>query len=415
VGIVSFGYPPIPHVSGVRAASMGAALAALGHEVTAVTVDWRAGGERPRVVSEDGVRVVRVDPRSWHPAFDPRRPPFVTEPPDPNALRRRLTTASRTLAWGPHPRWARHALARLRALHGERPLDVVWAIHGDDSSHEIAHRFRRAAGVPWVADFKDAWNFFHPRPLWPIQWVVTWNRLRSAALVTETSEAQAAIDAHFGRPWRAIWSGYDDGAMAEAPPRRTAEGFTLAYFGNVSDQHEVHRVPGALAAWRRRRPAASGALHVFGHEIGRWERAFDDHGLADWLRPHDVIARPEAFGRMKGADVLVLLPAANFGRSRIAIGVKELEYVASGTPVLVLGRLLPELDRAIGGLPQVVQAANEEAAASFLEEEHAAFVAGARSPRRSEANAPAVARFAWSSQARLLAEVLAGAARTGRT
>ncbi len=177
VVIVSFGFPPIRHVSGTRAAFMGTHLCELGHEVTVVTVDWRDdAATRPRKAVEGGVNVIRVDPRHWYPGFDPLGPPFVTEPPLP-ALRHRARTLKATVVWGPYAGWARHALAELLLVHAERPIDVVWAIHGDDSCHEVAMRLRLATGVPWVADFKDPWNVFHAKILWPLQWLVTWRRL----------------------------------------------------------------------------------------------------------------------------------------------------------------------------------------------------------------------------------------------
>ena len=411
VGIVSFGYPPIPHVSGTRAEGMAVHLAELGHAVTVLTVDWRPSTvERPRDVIERGVHVVRVDPRPWHPGFDPSRPPFTTERPGSSAIVRRLRTVRTTVAWGSHARWAEHALAALVDVHAVRPLDVVWAIHGDDSSHEIAMRFHRETSVPWVADFKDPWNVFHRRPMWPLQWVATWRRLRSAAGMTETSEAQARLDEHFGRPWHVVWSGYDDVAMRDVEPVRVSESFTFGYFGNAAVQHDVPRMARALAACAPG-PGVPFELHVFGgYDPARWQRALGDVGLGPRLRVHGMLPREHAFARMKGVDVLLLLPMSNYGRSRIAIGVKELEYFASGTPMLSVGKILPELRNALGSTPQLVEAETEKDAAAFFDEEHAAYHAHTRSGRRVPVNSHAVARYSWTAQAQLLGEVLQEAA-----
>jgi glycosyltransferase involved in cell wall biosynthesis len=412
VAVVSFGYPPIPHVSGTRAEGMAVHLTGLGHAVTVLTVDWReATVDRPKEVVERGVHVVRIDPRPWYPEFDPRRPPFTTERHMPNGIARRLRTVRTTLAWGSHARWAEDALMALRTVHAVRPLDVVWAIHGDDSSHEVAARFHRDTGVPWVADFKDPWNVFHSRPMWPLQWAATWRRLRGATAITETSEAQARLDGHFRRPWHVVWSGYDDAAMRDAEPVRVSQGFTLGYFGNAAVQHDVPRLARALAA------SAAGErlpfeLHVFGgYDAARWRPALEEVGLLPRLRVHEMLPREQAFARMKGVDVLLLLPMTNYGRSRIAIGVKELEYLASGTPVLSMGKILPELRSALGATGQMVEAETEGDAAAFLHEEYEAFDAHTRSSRRASVNAPAVARYSWRAQAELLGTILEAAAR----
>jgi hypothetical protein len=96
------------------------------------------------------------------------------------------------------------------------------------------------------------------------------------------------------------------------------------------------------------------------------------------------------------------------GRWGALIGVKELEYLASGTPVLCLGRMAPEFRSRFGGLSQLVEAADETAAAAFLRDEHSRFRAGMSSARRSEVNTPIVAGHAWSAQAQYLADVLKG-------
>ena len=156
VAIITFGYPPLAHVSGTRPFNLARELARLGHAVTVVTVDWSTQ-ENPLAPCE-GVDVVAIDPRPWFPGFSPATPPFTTEPPfvGPAALRK-ARTLQRTLRFGPYASWARAALRGLLARHHRSPVDVVWAIHGDDSTHEIAYRFSRETGVPWVADFEFPW------------------------------------------------------------------------------------------------------------------------------------------------------------------------------------------------------------------------------------------------------------------
>lgn len=407
VAVVSFGYPPIPHVSGTRAAEMSAQLRTLGFDVTVVTADWRSADVgRPTETIERGVHVIRVDPTPWHPQFNPAAPPFTTEPPEPRPFVRRWRTLRATLGWGPYERWARAALDLLLRAHAIHPVDVVWAIHGDDSSHEIALRFHRATRVPWIADFKDPWNAYHHVTLWPLQWAGTRRRTRTASAVTETARAQGEADKGFGRPWHVVWSGYDADMMAAVQTLRSSTAFSLGYFGNVGAQHDVEAMTNILAQWSRN-SRIEAEVHVFGHEVARWRQLFGQHGILPMLRPHPVIPRDEAFARMKGMDVLILLPSTNFGRSRVLVGVKELEYMASGSPILVFGRLLPELLPCAESNPaQVLQAHHDESALQFLDAEYARFARGEASARRAPVNAPSVVRYSWPYQARLLAEVL---------
>ncbi|MGA2448257.1 MAG: hypothetical protein ABTD50_06260 [Polyangiaceae bacterium] len=411
VAILSFGYPPIRHVCGTRAGEMGPALVALGFRVTVVTVDWRPSGENsPPDVVERGVHVVRVDPREWLATFDPTRAPCSTEPESPIAVFRRLRTLRHILGWGAYATWARRALAELVAVHARQAVDVVWAIHGDDSCHEVAMRFSRTTGVPWVADFKDPWNGGRIGPvMWGLRWTKTRRRLKTSAALTETCRGQGELDAQFGKPWHEVWSGYDEVAMVRVPTVRVSERFTIGYFGTVNERHcDFPLAARSLGVWAAGMSDPSEAeLHVFGYCGDIWREALARTGAGQWPHVHEMIPREEAFSRMKGVDVLLLLPA-NMGRWGAVIGVKELEYLASGTPVLCVGRMAPEFRSLFGGLPQLVEAEDETAVAAFLKDEHSRFQAGLPSLRRGEVNSSVVARHAWSAQAQCLADVLIG-------
>lgn len=409
IAIVSFGYPPINHVSGTRASNMAAHLVRLGYDVTVVTLDWRPDGPALlRETVEEGVRVIRIDPRAWFPAFDPNAPDFLADPLARSAFVRNVL---RPFTWGPSPNWSKAAFERLRAAHDERPIDVVWAIHGSASCHEAAARLRRAAGVPWVADFKDPWNTRVASLRMLPHWFGTWYRLRSAAALTETCRAQGETDSAFGRPWHVVWSGYDADIMENARPRRISANFTLAYFGTINFNHDIGRFASILRQWKQQDgvSADEAGFHVFSRG-GR--DGIDEHlGLTGLLRYEAPVPRDEAFSRMKGADVLVLFPQTTFNGSRRLLGVKELEYFASGTPVLCVGKLLPELRETLGPLPQVVEAQDESAAVAMLREERVAFLEGRASTRRVACNHPSVVAHAWGAQAKRLASVLDAATK----
>lgn len=405
IAIITFGYPPIKHVSGTRPGNLARRLAHLGHEVTVVTVDWSTR-EDPAAESA-GVELLAVDPRAWFPGFDPSSPPFTSEPPfrGPVALRR-ANTLLRTLRWGPYASWARAALSALLTRHRRSPIDIVWAIHGDDSSHEIAYRFSRSTGVPWVADFKDPWDLFHkPAVLW-LQELVTRRRLRTAAALTETCEAQGVADAaRFHLPAHVLWTGYEAELMENAAPERLSDAaFVLAYVGNLAQLHDIDAIARLFTTWGAlpSRPAQV-ELHVFCNDASRLKSSLQAHGVLQYLRQHSFVPRERAYGIMKGADALVLLPATHHHPSGGSIGVKELEYLASGTPVLSLGKLLPELDPVARGCPQLVEAKSAESAAAWL-------LAEAAQPgrSRSEVNRPSVAEHSWPAKGRALSALLEG-------
>lgn len=403
-------------MSATRPGNFARELARRGHRVTVLTVDWRAPGSPPGPREEGGPEVIALDPRAWFPDFRPDRLPLSTEPPPPaSPVLRRLTTLRRTLDFGPFESWARAALRALLAHHARHRLDVVWAIHGDASCHEIAHRFSRRTQVPWVADFKDPWDLFHPGALRWAQWFSTARRLRSASMLTETCAAQGIADtARFRLPAHVLWTGYDAGIMAAAPPERVSPRFTLAYLGNLGVQHDVGAIGRLLDAWQE----APGApldleLHVFCNDTGRLRAQLEAREGERLLRVHPFVPRERAYGIMKGVDALLLLPATHFVPSGGSIGVKELEYLASGTPVLSLGQLLPELDEVARGCPQLFQAASAGEGVAFLRKEAEALRDGRASPRRAAVNLPSVSRQAWPEKAAALERILERAIAAG--
>lgn len=384
---------------------MARELVRLGHQVTVVTIDWRSEGGR---TEPDPTHVIRIDPRAWYPEFRPV-PPFDIEPPeDPGRARRALRSVHRMATWGPYARWGRATLRALLARHAQHPIDVVWAIHGDDTSHEIACRFHRETGTPWVADYKDPWNGFRDRLLWgPLYWF-TRRRLRTAASITETARAQAEYDARFGRPVFVVYSGYDAELMRTAQPTRKAAGFNVVYTGNISaTQHDPDAIARMLGELRSRNGERNTVdIQFIGTDCPALNDALVRRGVADRAKFHPFVERREVFGLLKGADVLLMLPSTH--KASVAwVGVKELEYFASGTPVLCLGSLLEEM-RPMAGT-QVFEARDVGAARRFLAEEIDAHSRGIRSPRRGPVNAPSVMRYSWPECAAELSRVLGAA------
>lgn len=415
VAIVSLGFPPMRHVAGTRAAKMADELRRLDHRVTVVTVDWRARPLQSGDAAED-VHVVRVDPREWYPAFDPAAHPIALEAPLALAPLRRARTLARVARWGPFAPWARRAVRALERVHERTPVAVTWAIHGDPSSHEIAYRFHRRTGVPWVADFKDPWDLFHSgRLVKPIQRIATERRLRTARALTETAEGQAKSDAAtFHKDAYTIWSGYDDRLMAASTPARRSDEFSLVYTGHLSIQHDRAAIGRLLRRVRELEPNQRIELHVYGHASRELHDILASHGVADALVQHAFVPQSEAYALMRGADALLLLPATHFVPSGASVGVKELEYFASGTPVLCLGGLLPEVERVAGRLPQTLLAADADEGARFLVELLRARASGVRSARTGVVNDPAIVAHAWRAQAARLSEVLTAVAAKRR-
>lgn len=424
--IVSFGYEPLSHVSATRATHMSQALTALDWDVSVLTVDWSsplpdqvASVEESltRALEEPSPRRIAIDGRLIDSAFDPSTVIVPnTEPPRPRwEWLRKLQTFHRTLTTGPYAGWARRAFAAAEKLHRERPIDIVWAIHGDISCHAIAYWLRGQLHIPWIADFKDSWNKYHTRPGIPVQRFAMARRLRSAEALTETCASQAANDSReFGVTSHVIYSGYDDVLMTSASPKRPAEGFSITYMGSFGNSHDTRLLQGVFAELSR-----SGQIETSGLTLHQYASAsqfpeyLDPVGCGSIVRSHDRVPRSEAYSIMRGSDVLLLLPMTIEAFQHV--GLKEMEYVASGSPVLVLGEPLEEFGPIMRAAPHVRVVHTAAEGARFIEEECRQFAEGATSALRGDVNGPWVRDFTWPAQAARLSEVLEGGRRRQRT
>jgi len=419
--IITFAYEPLAHVSPTRPSWMGRELTKLGWEVSVLTVDWShplpaaipsIEESVARALDAQSPRMLAIDGRLSDPAFDPLAIPRTTEPRVRNAAIRKLRTAWDAVGWGPYAGWARHAFRAARMLHQRAPLDVTWAIHGDASTHAIASALHATEGVPWVADYKDPWSLFHPPVLRPLVRWATARRLRTAAAMTETCAAQAELDAReFARSPVVVYSGYDDEMMARSEPERPGPGFCVTYLGTLNPQHETRLLADVFLELGRRGvlDRADVTLHQYARPSDQLAQLLAPVGLDSIVRSHDWVSRARSFSLMRGSDVLLLFTSTR-GTGTLKLGVKELEYFASGTPVLVLGEPLDELKPVIASCPQVAVATREIEAADFLETEACRCASGTSpSKTRMAPNAPVLEPFSWKRQAERLAAVLDGA------
>ncbi|MCH2171588.1 hypothetical protein MK489_12460 [Myxococcota bacterium] len=419
--IVSLGYTPLAHVSATRSTHMAQELTALGWDVSVLTVDWStdppldppsAGDCAQRALNEPSPRCLGIDGRRISQNFDRTIPESCRET-ESSALARRMATFRNILDLGPYRKWAELAIAAGEALHSSHPVDVIWAIHGDDSSHATAHALHQRLGVPWIADFKDPWDMFHSRLAVPIQRFATQRRLATAHCLTETCEAQAMDDQQrFKRPAHVVYSGFDRSLMESVEPEHPGPGFAISYVGAFGDVHDTTHLPGVVEELVRRGSVARYeiGIHQFGaHE--QFSRVLEPLGCATMAMGHGRVERSRAFAAMRGSDMLMIFPITA-GRGNL-VGLKEIECFASGTPVLVFGEPLAELVPVIEACPQVHVVRSAAEGADHIEAEARARQQGQPSPTRAPVNPSAVDAFDWPVQAKRLSRVLREATADG--
>ena len=267
----------------------------------------------------------------------------------------------RSLAnWWPLPDsyagWARRAgdVARTRVAHGD--IDVVLSSSPPDSVHLAAGPVARAAGRPWVADFRDPWVPLHFRtPPTP------WHRARQAAMeagvlagadlvlaASRTHERELAARAT-ARPRRLLLlpNGFEPAPATPAPFLRTgspdASRFRIVFTGSLSLMEDIGTLLAALVKLFAREPAARARVGVdlAGPYDSEWESRAEAQGLGDVVRFHGPLAHVDTRALQGAADLLMIWKPHAPGYRTMVPG-KLYEYLDSGRPIVGLLRATDE-------------------------------------------------------------------------
>jgi glycosyltransferase involved in cell wall biosynthesis len=349
---VAWAYPPCRSGGTYRALATANAFARDGWDVTVLTCE--------REVFE---RYTGVDP-SLEPLVDPRirveRVPFSWPALEPDLRDWPLTRALAPHLWArarrgldrvpfPEPAygpWRRVVEPAAERIHARHPVDLCVATANPHVTFSAALRLHEVHGVPYVADYRDAWSFD----------VFSGNQLharhsrsgrceeRVLAGATEVWFVNEPIRARYARehPQQAgrmhvVSNGYDPELAAEGVSRRpyADAGLTFGYLGTISRQVPVTSL---IAGWRRAR------------EISRLlERScVEMHGYIGHNAPLPAVNAALATGADCGVSYCGPVPKARvretynrfdvlllvLGAGTYVTSGKVYEYLATGLPVV---------------------------------------------------------------------------------
>lgn len=373
--LVAYLYPPCNAVSAHRPAGLRRAFESAGIRTTVLTSEIsgsynddgaqriiRAGDLRTRFRTQyqtlvgyrDGPLEARGKPRRWT--------NYIV--PDPTAV-----------SWFPQA-----LLQLLRLIRSDRP-DVIVTTSGPESSHLLGLA-ASAAGIRWVADYRDGWlrDVRHPAPLRVIDRALERQVARRSTIVTAVNDAIAAdVARRHGVPAFTVSNGFDRAVLADATDETATldpNQFSLVYTGllaiDVGEQPVVNRgrdaqtFLDALTLLVAEDPAFASSLElVVAGPISDSERDVLTRGeLRNIVRVLGLLPRDRALGLQQAADGLLLIPGGAG-----ATTAKVYEYLAAQKPVFAVTEhngVAAELLRAAGE-HTVAEAGDTESVAAALQ------------------------------------------------
>jgi len=414
--IVSYWYPPHQAMGALRVAKMAEHLQEHGWSPSVITVSphddryMRAGGlPAPALVS-----VHRTVDRSLH-----RWAAAVPGGSAEARTRRRGTLARwayrlyRGVLCFPDECWP-WAVRGYREILGiarqERP-DVILSSSPPVSCHLIARRLSRELGVPWVAELRDLWTQNHllsrPRLLLALERTLERRTLAGArSLVTVSEPLAERLRSLHGKPAIAISAGFDPQPSVEAP-RRGSGPFSFVHTGLI---YPGRRDPRLLIAALSRlvdegelRPSDV-SVRFFGRNLAYVADLCDEYtSVADSIVIGGEVSHQEALHQQRTADCLLLLEWVDPRAKGVYTG-KLFEYLGSNRPILAIAVAGGVIDRLLEETGAGACVASEDEAYRIVRSWIGAVRSGGAVPLiRNEAE---VGRYAWSTRARLLSDVL---------
>jgi glycosyltransferase involved in cell wall biosynthesis len=242
------------------------------------------------------------------------------------------------ITWrGPARRLARDILRK------ERP-DAILTSGPPHTVHLIGLDIHRHSGIPWIADFRDAWvdpTFFDRLPL------TSWARKRHERLerqVYETASCITAVSPGIVQRIRevlgttdkvtTIYNGFDPADYAQLKPSRP-EQFVITHAGTFSARRDCPGFFTSLKALADSHPDVDIRLQLIGHVSDDVVRSIRESGVSHLCVMKGFVPHSEALSLM-GGSALLLLALSDAASHGIVTG-KVFEYMAVQKRVIGVG------------------------------------------------------------------------------
>jgi glycosyltransferase involved in cell wall biosynthesis len=359
---IAYHYPPIRSSGTERALHFARRLPEFGYTPVVLTTAAFGGADEPQVR------------RAWEPLalYRQWRNPAARAGTAPSSLRtdpgRLRGLVGFLRRWAAFPdlqiTWVPFALRRADAVVEREAPAALYSTYPPASAHLLGLLLKRRTGLPWVADFRDAWTSDPLEPDLPAWRQALERRLEQAvvegadAVIAATELSAAALRQHYPRAAsrvRVITNGFDPEEFSGARALPPAGGpLRLAHTGSFSYSHP-RRSPRALfaaiesllaedKAWAGRlRLVLAGSLSPAERQAAA---TLEAAGVVECL---GAVERRRALELQQQAHLLLLLDHARPWPASNVPG-KFYEYLAAGRPVLALcgPGMVAELVRRLG-------------------------------------------------------------------
>jgi glycosyltransferase involved in cell wall biosynthesis len=248
----------------------------------------------------------------------------------------------------PDPRkfWIKPSIKYLSQYVSDNDINHVITTGPPHSMHMIGLGLKRESGINWIADFRDPWtNIDFYKELMLTGFADRLHRKKEKEVI-KNADAVVTVGPSWAEDFKAqgakqvevIYNGFDKADFPSEPLPATS-GFTVAHIGSFSKSRNHQALWEALSQLRKENDAFDKDLKILtlGHVDGSVADSIKGFSLDDKWTREEHVPRDQVLAFQRSSNVLLLMVNDTPNAKGILPG-KLFEYLASGRPILCIGR-----------------------------------------------------------------------------
>jgi len=222
-------------------------------------------------------------------------------------------------------------------------FDAIISTSSPVSCHTVASAFKHEYDIPWIADFRDLWtlNHYYPysRRRKAKEMQLELETLRYATALTTVSEPLSVCLSQFHHRFvHTILNGYDPQELNQGTP--LTEEFTITHTGNI---YKGKQNPEELfKTWQGK----DVLIRFYGTYYAWIDTLAKKYGMENKVKQYGWVSHKEALQRQRESRMLLYLKWNDPEQEGI-YGAKLFEYLATKRPIISIGRADSYVDKVI--------------------------------------------------------------------
>lgn len=247
--------------------------------------------------------------------------------------------------------WKKSAIKKAREIIVNENIEVVVTTGPPHSTHLIGLQLRKELSFKWVADFRDPWSeLYYNKDLLRTKWATNKDNnlerkvLENADMILTIGfklkeKLQNKVDGHRDK-FHHIYNGYDSIAMKEISKVEHSY-FEITFIGLLTDRQPYKSFISALKIVMNKLPNANIRILFAGNIHKSVFDTFSTELPTIKIDNRGYVSHKTALELMKSSQLLINFLAEMEG-NEILISGKQMEYIATGNPILCIGNSLGE-------------------------------------------------------------------------